>query len=58
MGWTVVYNHLGAVAEEMPRAINKGVQDVMDLLDQGLSIDNHLSAVQDALEKSETLASL
>ncbi len=35
--------------------LDRGVRDVMDLLDQGLSIDNHLTAVQDTLEQSESL---
>jgi CheY-like chemotaxis protein len=55
------FAHLGMTTSQedfLVAIINKGVQDIMDLLDQGLSIDNHLSAVQDALEKSETLVSL
>jgi HK97 gp10 family phage protein len=30
MGWTVKYNHLGAVAEELPDRIGKEVQNVAD----------------------------
>jgi HK97 gp10 family phage protein len=32
MGWTVKFNHLGAVAEALPQRINKEVQDVADAM--------------------------
>lgn len=52
------FAHLGMTTSQedfLVAILNNGVMDVMNLLDQGLSIDNHLTTVQNILEKSEDL---
>ncbi len=52
------FAHLGMTTSQedfLVAILDHGVMDVMNLLDQGLSIDDHLSAVQSILERSEGL---
>jgi hypothetical protein len=52
------FAHLGMTTSQedfLVAILDNGVMDVMNLLDQGLSIDNHLTTVQNILENSEDL---